>query len=101
MLKIGKANDKKMILILSRQHPPEVTGYLAMQSFVETICGEGDTATKFREVYNTYVIPNLNPDGVDNGHWRHNSGGVDLNRDWEDFNQPELQAVKRFIEKKR
>ena len=100
LLKIGKVDDKKMILILSRQHPPEVTGYLAMQSFVETICGESETATKFREVYNTYVIPNLNPDGVDNGHWRHNAGGVDLNRDWEEFNQPELQAVKRFIEKK-
>jgi hypothetical protein len=42
----------------------------------------------------------MNPDGVDNGHWRHNAGGIDLNRDWANFNQPETQAVKRFMEEK-
>jgi hypothetical protein len=42
----------------------------------------------------------VNPDGVDNGHWRHNAGGIDLNRDWEDFNQPETQAIKKFMEDK-
>jgi hypothetical protein len=37
---------------------------------------------------------------VDNGHWRHNSGGIDLNRDWSDFNQPETQMVRDFLRKK-
>jgi hypothetical protein len=32
---------------------------------------------------------NANPDGVDKGHWRLNDGGVDLNRDWGPFTQPE------------
>ena len=39
------------------------------------------------------VYPLINPDGVDGGHWRHNFGGVDLNRDWKAFNQPETRAV--------
>ncbi|NOX47464.1 MAG: hypothetical protein GXO89_10870 [Chlorobi bacterium] len=100
MLKIGNADDKKMILVLSRQHPPEVSGYLAMQSFVEVLAGESETATKFREMYNTYVVPMMNPDGVDNGHWRTNAQGVDLNRDWQEFNQPETSAIRDFMQKK-
>jgi predicted deacylase len=31
---------------------------------------------------------------VANGHWRHNSGGVDLNRDWGPFTQPETRLVR-------
>ena len=39
----------------------------------------------------------MNPDGVDKGHWRHNAGGVDLNRDWAQFNHPETRAVRDFM----
>ncbi|MGK7371767.1 MAG: hypothetical protein ACNS64_16260, partial [Candidatus Halalkalibacterium sp. M3_1C_030] len=38
-----------------------------------------------------------NPDGVQNGHWRHNAAGVDLNRDWIAFNQPETRAIRDNI----
>ena len=100
VMKIGNSDDEKMIIVLSRQHPPEVTGYLTMKSFVETICSENETAEKFRNKYNTYVIPLANPDGVDNGHWRHNAGGVDLNRDWDKFNQPETSAIRDFMKNK-
>jgi hypothetical protein len=100
MLKIGNSDDKRMIIVLSRQHPPEVSGYLAMQSFVEVLAGESETATKFRKMYNTYVFPMINPDGVDNGHWRTNAQGVDLNRDWQDFNQPETSAIRDFMQRK-
>lgn len=85
---------KKYLFIISRQHPPEVTGYFAMKAFVETIAGDSETAKIFRNKFKTIVIPLVNPDGVDNGHWRHNIKGVDLNRDWVEFNQPEPEAVK-------
>ena len=39
------------------------------------------------------VYPLMNPDGVDEGHWRHNTGGIDLNRDWAHYNQPETRQV--------
>ena len=32
------------------------------------------------------------------GNWRHNANGVDLNRDWVGFTQPETQTVKSYIE---
>jgi hypothetical protein len=39
------------------------------------------------------VFPLLNPDGVDEGHWRHNAGGIDLNRDWAYYRQPETRVI--------
>ncbi|MBA4744412.1 MAG: hypothetical protein H2058_04060 [Muricauda sp.] len=100
MLWIGKTDSKRMVMIISRQHPPEVTGYLAMKSFVETITSNSKLAKRFRKKFGIYVVPLMNPDGVDNGFWRHNTGGIDLNRDWSNFNQPETRAVKKFMEEK-
>jgi len=100
VLTIGKVSSKRMLMVISRQHPPEVTGYLAMKSFIETIASDSKLAKKFRKKYTTYVVPLMNPDGVDNGHWRHSQGGIDLNRDWSNFNQPETKAVKQFMENK-
>lgn len=98
VLTIGKESSKNMLMVISRQHPPEVTGYLAMKSFIETIGSDTKLARKFRRKFTTYVVPLMNPDGVDNGHWRHNAGGIDLNRDWANFQQPETRAVKTFME---
>ena len=100
MLEIGKRNSKKMMLVISRQHPPEVTGYFAMQAFVENLAGKSKLAKRFRKEWTIYVVPLMNPDGVDGGHWRHNAGGIDLNRDWTQFNQPEGLAVSAFLKKR-
>lgn len=97
MLTIGNKASKKMMLVISRQHPPEVTGYFAMQAFVETLAANTGLAQQFRKEWAIYVVPLMNPDGVDGGYWRHNAGGIDLNRDWSDFNQPETRAVRDFL----
>lgn len=97
MIRIGKAESKKMMLVISRQHPPEVTGYFAMQAFVEKLADKSKLSKNFRKDWTVYVVPLMNPDGVDNGNWRHNSGGIDLNRDWAMFNQPETIAVREFL----
>ena len=100
VLKIGEADDRQMLMVISMQHPPELTGFLAMQAFVEEIMKDTPGAKKFRSKYNLYLMPQMNPDGVANGHWRHNMGGIDLNRDWVNFNQPETKALAEFMEKK-
>jgi hypothetical protein len=93
------ASGKEIIVVLSRQHPPEITGYRAMQFFVEKIFDNSPLSKKFLERFEMIIIPTINPDGVDQGHWRHNMAGVDLNRDWEEFKQPETMAVRNFIVK--
>lgn len=94
---VGNTSARQVVLVTGRNHPPEVTGHFALQAFVETICGNSEQAKEFRRRYLVYVVPLLNPDGVDEGHWRHNAGGVDLNRDWAAFNQPEPKALRDFL----
>ena len=92
-------NPEKAFLILAgRQHPPELTGALAMEPFMETVFGDTDLAKQFRETFNIIAVPLLNPDGVAAGYWRHNKGGLDLNRDWGPFTQPETQSMRDLIE---
>lgn len=74
-LRIGEdKSDSKIMMVIGRLHPPEVTGQFALQAFVESLCMDSETAKKFRKEYTVYVVPMMNPDGVDNGHWRHNTG---------------------------
>ena len=94
-----KVKKKKIITVLCRQHPPEVTGYFAMQAFVEALLADNPLANDFRKKYRILVIPLMNPDGVDMGHWRHNAGGVDLNRDWSFYHQVENRVVADFLTK--
>lgn len=98
-ISIGKTENKKIVVLLSRQHPPEVTGYLALQSFVERILDGSELSSSFLDEYVVLIYPLLNPDGVDEGHWRHNLGGIDLNRDWSKYRQKEIRTVANHIVK--
>ncbi|RMG32134.1 MAG: hypothetical protein D6730_00160 [Bacteroidetes bacterium] len=93
----GPARGKEVVAILSRQHPPEVTGYLALQAFLEEVLADHALSRAFRAKYRLLVYPLMNPDGVDLGHWRHNAGGIDLNRDWAYYHQPETRQVANHL----
>ena len=94
----GLDNDK-VILLTGRQHPPEVSGGIAMIAFMETLYGDSELATRFHAQYGVISLPLMNPDGVIAGHWRHNLGATDLNRDWGPFTQPETQIVEDLFER--
>lgn len=93
------ANDQErdVLLIVGRQHPPEVSGAFAFLRFADTLFAHTTLATRFREHFRVIAIPMLNPDGVLAGHWRNNLGGVDLNRDWGPFTQPETQLIRDLL----
>tara|TARA_B110000879_G_scaffold12660_1_gene15874 strand:- start:212 stop:1387 length:1176 start_codon:yes stop_codon:yes gene_type:complete len=93
----GTAKNKPVLVLLTRQHPPEVTGYFAFQAFLSTILEENKLSTSFLEHYRILAFPLMNPDGVDLGHWRHNAGGVDTNRDWSFYHQPEIKTTVDYI----
>ena len=94
-LVVGDDAAERLVVVLTRQHPPEVAGSLAFQGFVREVLSDfpdevlADTRFLF--------FPLMNPDGVEHGYWRHNSGAVDLNRDWFEPSQPEIQAAQQLI----
>lgn len=93
----GNSAGRNLIILMCRQHPPEVTGYFAFQSFIQTLLDSNSLAVAFRKKYRVLAFPLMNPDGVELGHWRHNAGGVDLNRDWGYYRQPETNNISAFI----
>lgn len=97
-LRLGQPDAAGLVVLLGRQHPPEVTGAIAMEAFVDRIAELVATDPALGQRYQFLVIPLLNPDGVAHGNWRANLGGRDLNRDWGEFSQPETQAVKRWLD---
>lgn len=88
---------RDVLVITGRQHPPEVSGAFAFLAFAETLFADSDLAREFQHRFRIVAIPLLNPDGVSGGNWRHNLGGVDLNRDWGPFTQPETQAIRDLL----
>ena len=71
----------------------------AFKAFMEEVMGDSPTAQVFLEKYRVLAFPLVNPDGVDLGHWRHNAGGIDTNRDWGRYRQPEIKAIVNYIRK--
>lgn len=54
---IGPEDPKYAVAIIGRQHPPEVTGTLALMEFVETLAGPGDLAEEFRRSFQVLSFP--------------------------------------------
>ena len=92
-VRLGNSNAPRLVVLLGRQHPPEVTGATAMDAFSLTIAKLVRSGAIDGKQFQFLIVPLLNPDGVARGHWRANLGGADLNRDWGTFKQPETRAV--------
>ena len=90
--------NNPFILILGRQHPPEVSSAFALQGFINQLIGSINLSKDFLSKYNIIFVPLMNPDGVENGFWRYNFNKKDLNRDWDNFSQPETYSVKNFLD---
>ncbi len=88
------SSKPEYVLVISRQHPPETTGSQALMRFIETVVADTPLARDFRRRFTLLLVPLMNPDGVEAGHWRHNLSGIDTNRDWAEFTQPETRAVR-------
>ena len=91
------AEGAPVLVLMGRQHPPEITGALALEAFVDRLLESDPLAVRFRNGFRVAVAPVLNPDGVALGQWRHNTRGVDINRDWGPFTQAETRAARDWL----
>lgn len=92
-----QSTDAPLIILLGGQHPPEVPGVFGMRAFLETLFFSGEASRAFLDSHSVLIVPEMNLDGIARGHWRLNSGLVDLNRDWGPFTQAETVAVANEI----
>lgn len=93
---------KPWFVIIGRQHPPEVTGALALMHFTnQLLFADALVLERLRDEFNILLVPLMNPDGVALGNWRHTSGGVDLNRDWFERGEPESQQLHAFLQERK
>lgn len=97
-----KENNHEWLVLIGRQHPPELTGAMGMLTFASSINdssqNNSDVLHDFYNRFNVLIVPNINPDGVASGNWRHNRKGADLNRDWGKFEQVETSVVNAYME---
>jgi len=85
--------DTLRIMILCRQHGDEAASTEGMLRLLRHMAGDQEPRLPALLDRITYLIfPMINPDGVQRFR-RDNAAGVDLNRDWGVFSQPETQAV--------
>ncbi len=97
-IRLGRTDAPRLVILLGRQHPPEVSGAIAMQAFVDALVEQSLRDPQAFADLQFLIVPMVNPDGTARGHWRANRGGVDLNRDWGNFSQPETRAIKAWLE---
>jgi len=93
----GARDARAGVVVIGRQHPPEVSGTVGFMRFIEALSADTETAREFRATHRVLCVPLVNPDGVHEGQWRSTLGAVDANRDWGPFTQVETRAVRDAI----
>ena len=97
-----KKDQRKAIVIMSRQHPGESQGSYVCEGVIEKLVQKSKESEYLRKNYVVYVIPMVNPDGVTFGHYRTNLAGRDLNRKWDikekEQTCPEVTSIKKFLQ---
>lgn len=74
---------KRRCLIASTAHSWETAGNYCVEGIVDYLLSNDCRTAMYLQLFDIYICPMLNPDGVANGVRRHLENGADLNRDIE------------------
>ena len=88
-------SNKRTIHIHARTHPQETEGFWVTKEMIKILLSDEELGKNIREKCVVYVVPMINPDGVELEKTRQNANGIDLESNWYTFpNQPEVAALK-------
>ena len=87
--------DKRVILFTTLQHDLETTGALAVEGLCRFVLSDDPRAKKLRREFVFYVVPRMDPDGIDQGNMYCPVGN--LNRQWGLGTTAETTSVEKFV----
>ena len=90
--------EKLPIWIHARTHPSETPSSWHFDGIVERLLSSKEEIAFYKQKLVFHLIPFTNPDGVYYGKSRVNFDGVDLERDWFNFNTTEVNILKSRME---
>lgn len=93
--RFGSGNKK--ILMWSQMHGNESTTTKGLMDFLNFLNTSSEASSQILQQCTLIVIPILNPDGAF-AYTRFNKNQVDLNRDFQDFSQPESAFLKSVFD---
>ena len=73
-------NPKPIIVIIGRQHCGETHSSFIIHGFINYLISREVICHKMREMFDFWIAPIVNPDGVIAGNYRCNTQGKDMNR---------------------
>jgi murein tripeptide amidase MpaA len=95
--KLDSSNtERETIWIVGREHPGETPLSFVCEGIIEAILNH-PAGKRLCTIFDFRVVPILNVDGVDHGHYYHNATGVNLARDWVDFKAVETRLLRNAI----
>jgi hypothetical protein len=81
-------DHKKAVWLISRQHSMESGPTYLLTGLIDRILDFSDFSRRFRNDIEIHIVPIVNVDGVAEGYSRHNTAGLNLNREW----RPDIQS---------
>jgi hypothetical protein len=85
---------KKTVWLISRQHPMESGPTYLLTGTIDKVLDDSDFSRRFRNDVEIHIVPIVNVDGVAEGYSRHNTQGLNLNREWSSDIQSEPAEVR-------
>jgi cytosolic carboxypeptidase protein 2/3 len=89
---------KPIVVLIGRQHPGETHSSFIIHGFINHLLSTNPLAIKFRDYFETWIIPVINPDGVICGNYRSNLQGKDMNRCFYQDDDPQAKSKCHEVE---
>ncbi|MFC1620462.1 M14 family zinc carboxypeptidase [Candidatus Neomarinimicrobiota bacterium] len=93
---IENDHPRRTVFIHARTHPIEVQSTWVTNEIINLLLSEGPSIQALRDSVVFYIIPMLNPDGVELGYYRENAHGIDIESNWSipHLVEPEVAAIR-------